>query len=342
MPTVAELGQKIKAKYPGSYDDLADDQLGLKIQAKFPGSYDDFAPAASAKAPIAAGLQQTPAPWGMPSAGPHKTFADTFGHDSTAGKGADFLAGVSDFIPSADSMVAMSTPSSNILPGISGLIRRGLGVGSGVGTEWAVEKGLSGIGVPPTISRAIGSVAGIGVGSRFGGPKNLKEGPVSTTDLGTTSPAAKINSISPIKEGGVANGTNPGGFFSEGGTVLPGTIPPVSSSPPVTPKLIPPVEGPGNIRGIEEAAKQAKAPKDIHSHSVASNAEIKNAKMAARLAKMPTSEIEAMSDADLIGHLKAEGYRPPPKAAGTELSSSRTLPQVRADIIALLKKIRGE
>ena len=42
MPTLNELGQKVKLKYPGTYDDLSDDDVGRKVQMKFPGSYDDF------------------------------------------------------------------------------------------------------------------------------------------------------------------------------------------------------------------------------------------------------------------------------------------------------------
>jgi hypothetical protein len=42
MPTVAELGQRVKLKYPGTYDDLPDDDLGRRVKAKYPGAYDDF------------------------------------------------------------------------------------------------------------------------------------------------------------------------------------------------------------------------------------------------------------------------------------------------------------
>lgn len=43
MPeNVAQLGQKVKAKYPGQYDDLDDAEVGRKVKAKFPGAYDDF------------------------------------------------------------------------------------------------------------------------------------------------------------------------------------------------------------------------------------------------------------------------------------------------------------
>lgn len=41
--TVVDLGQKIKAKYPGIYNDLDDAELGRRTKFKYPGSYDDFA-----------------------------------------------------------------------------------------------------------------------------------------------------------------------------------------------------------------------------------------------------------------------------------------------------------
>lgn len=42
MADVRELGRKVKAKYPGQYDDLSDDDLGRRVKAKHPGAYDDF------------------------------------------------------------------------------------------------------------------------------------------------------------------------------------------------------------------------------------------------------------------------------------------------------------
>jgi hypothetical protein len=47
MPTINELGQKFKAKYPGTYDDLSDSDVGQKVKAKWPGDYDDFTDAPS-------------------------------------------------------------------------------------------------------------------------------------------------------------------------------------------------------------------------------------------------------------------------------------------------------
>lgn len=50
MPlTIVDLGQKVKAKYPGKYDDMPDADVGRSVKVKFPGQYDDFADAAPAQ-----------------------------------------------------------------------------------------------------------------------------------------------------------------------------------------------------------------------------------------------------------------------------------------------------
>lgn len=57
MPeTIIDLGRKVKAKYPGQYDDLSDDEVGRKVKSKFPGQYDDFTDVGSAADPNAAVL----------------------------------------------------------------------------------------------------------------------------------------------------------------------------------------------------------------------------------------------------------------------------------------------
>lgn len=48
--TVTDLGQKFKAKYPRSYDDLDDADVGRRVKAKYPGAYDDFADVAPQQA----------------------------------------------------------------------------------------------------------------------------------------------------------------------------------------------------------------------------------------------------------------------------------------------------
>lgn len=42
MPTVEDLGRKVKAKYPGKYDDISDAEVGRQVKAQYPNAYDDF------------------------------------------------------------------------------------------------------------------------------------------------------------------------------------------------------------------------------------------------------------------------------------------------------------
>lgn len=42
MPTIAELGRRLKRKHPGAYDDLSDEEVGRRLKAQHPGAYDDF------------------------------------------------------------------------------------------------------------------------------------------------------------------------------------------------------------------------------------------------------------------------------------------------------------
>jgi hypothetical protein len=64
MASISELGQRVKAKYPGSYDDMDDASVGRAVQAKFPGQYDDFTdgPQMIASHIPGAALPQQPAP----------------------------------------------------------------------------------------------------------------------------------------------------------------------------------------------------------------------------------------------------------------------------------------
>lgn len=54
MPTLDELGQKVKAKYP-QYKDVPDAELGAKVKAKYPDAYKDFSGTGSTfdKIPVA-------------------------------------------------------------------------------------------------------------------------------------------------------------------------------------------------------------------------------------------------------------------------------------------------
>jgi hypothetical protein len=76
-PDVRELGRRVKAKYPGSYDDLSDEALGRAVKAKYPGRFDDFT--------------DTPAGQLSPTPTPRKSAEEILGIASspTPGKYAD-------------------------------------------------------------------------------------------------------------------------------------------------------------------------------------------------------------------------------------------------------------
>lgn len=63
MPTLDELGQKVKAKYPGVYDDMPDADVAQKVQAKFPGKYDDFSEPTQADFADVVGGSSAPTPF---------------------------------------------------------------------------------------------------------------------------------------------------------------------------------------------------------------------------------------------------------------------------------------
>lgn len=46
--SLADLGRAVKARYPGSYDDMDDASLAKAVKAKYPGAYDDFSDAPAA------------------------------------------------------------------------------------------------------------------------------------------------------------------------------------------------------------------------------------------------------------------------------------------------------
>jgi hypothetical protein len=52
MPTIKDLGKRVKAKYPGKYDDLSDEELGRRVKEKYPDQYQDFTDAVTRYEPV--------------------------------------------------------------------------------------------------------------------------------------------------------------------------------------------------------------------------------------------------------------------------------------------------
>jgi len=159
MPTVADLGRQVKSKYP-EYADIPDDELGLKIQAKHPGSYDDFSPAPVARPNVIE--TPTKAPWGVPSAGPHKSFAETVGPDSTLGKIATGIGDIAEYLP--DEGAGLAVPAGAAIGTLAQRARNlAATVGSGAAVDWAAGK----IGLPAYIAHPLGFATSIAVGTKL-------------------------------------------------------------------------------------------------------------------------------------------------------------------------------
>ena len=84
MPeTVIDLGKRVKAKYPGQYDDLADEELGRKVKAKYPADYADFTDVSSQFSDTVKGSSTTAKP-PSPLLERAKGFAGSFGVPTSA------------------------------------------------------------------------------------------------------------------------------------------------------------------------------------------------------------------------------------------------------------------
>jgi len=153
MPTVVELGQRLKAKYPGVYDDLPDAELGRKTQAKYPGAYDDFVDTTTDQAPAGPS-------WGDRAIDALPTIGGTLG-----GIGGGLLGLAAG--PAAPAAVPVGGVSGAVVGGSLGerarqLMRREPLDMDRVGKEGAFQGGYQVLG------GAIGR--GIGLGARAMGP----------------------------------------------------------------------------------------------------------------------------------------------------------------------------
>lgn len=103
------------------------------------------------------------------------------------------------------------------------------------------------------------------------------------------------------------------------------------SAPPLTPP--PGSAGPRTVTNTEWAEAD---PRNIAKDVVHWNAQLKNEKMAnfyvAKHGPEAAAKLEALPDAELIQHLKQNGFDAPRKNAGSTQSMQRPLSQVRADI----------
>jgi len=128
MPTLNELGKKVKAKYAGQYDDLTDLELGRRVRAKYPNDYADFSGADSTRVTVR----------------PHERAFPK----RSAGGGASFAP---------ERPKTGYERATDLIPLVTGGI--GGAVGGGVGATLGIPGGPAGI----QAGRAAGSAAGADV-----------------------------------------------------------------------------------------------------------------------------------------------------------------------------------
>lgn len=168
MPTIVELGQKVKAKYPGTYDDLADDELGRKVKAKYPGSYDDFTDVAAIP-----GTEQT----GLPAAG-KKIQIDPQENKSILQSGAEGGYEAKYGMPPPEDLgsggVGTILNAAVVGPGIAiNPIGAGISTAVGAASGTAIRAAAKHYGAPEPVADLLGAIVGLGAGVITSGKTSL-------------------------------------------------------------------------------------------------------------------------------------------------------------------------
>jgi hypothetical protein len=111
--------------------------------------------------------KDTRLPFGKFGAGPHKSFAETVGPDTALGKTATFLGKASNYLPSAESVMAGGVPAEGATAGLAAVGKRAVGIGASVGTGYSVDKGLEHLGAPWWVREGLAGAAALFVGSKM-------------------------------------------------------------------------------------------------------------------------------------------------------------------------------
>lgn len=163
MASITELGQKVKAKYPGKYDDIPNDELGRKVKAKYPSAYADFSdiPATPSPPKLAGGYLEGPA-----------HYQENFGGDPLNYVSA--IPGVPYKIPLGGAIDAFPAMGGAVFSVPTGM----LGAAAGGASMEALRRSLRGLPLEPGpiawegAKQGLASVAGtaLGMGARAVSP----------------------------------------------------------------------------------------------------------------------------------------------------------------------------
>lgn len=188
MATLAELGQKVKTKYPGQYDDMDDVSLAQKIQSKFPGQYDDF--------------METRAPSG-PQPGPEWLLNQPH-HQQSWETPEQYQSRVSTTNDAAKSTLmqrlGQSVAAFMGLPTVADVA-----LGAGLGAAKAIPAGIKGAaierplttGLLTALGHQVGGTIGAEVGGSLSALPEISAGAAQGAKQGVGIPARYGNSIGP-------------------------------------------------------------------------------------------------------------------------------------------------
>ncbi len=194
MPTILDLGQRVKAKYPGQYDDLSDVDLGRKVKAKYAQEYSDFTDATGPQPNSLPMLPDLPKPANpilqRPDAPPTGlTAALTAESDQERKQAESIAANASESYKAGGAKVKqgvrdIQTPGKRA-KGVSEVFRGTMeaaspvltpiaapalvaagpaaigGAALGTAMSYGAEKGLKALGVDEGVSELVGDLAGL-------------------------------------------------------------------------------------------------------------------------------------------------------------------------------------
>ena len=209
MPTVEELGQRVKSKYSGAYDSLSDAEVGRRVKLKYPGAYDDFV-----DAPVDAPAATNDEP------GPIKKFLSATAGSFAAGIGG-VIEGLGGALTAGDQMAGAQT-GGGVMQLLSSVATGGASAPSGIGPKVSAvgaylskqPKWLEDAAQKPdrwTDPAFLSSLAFSGVGSTAA---SFLPGGIAANATGKAAVVARLIPVGKLRAAAqVAAGTGVGAFF---------------------------------------------------------------------------------------------------------------------------------
>jgi hypothetical protein len=137
MPTVEDLGRKVKERHPGTYNDLSDAEVGRRVKNKHPGAYDDFVEVGlSSTSVVSAEYAPEKSVTGTPVLSTPSAFTDANPEPIDAGANQTFYFVVSGFLWLVSAGLILTLCSGGDGASLFGRLVLGIGAGFGASQFW--------------------------------------------------------------------------------------------------------------------------------------------------------------------------------------------------------------